>query len=89
MYGFLSGVVAAGFLIAALFFFRFWKSTRDWLFAIFGVSFILFAMGQLAVAVTGQTGREDQFWVYLFRLAGFALLLIAIIAKNLPRSEGR
>ena len=86
MYEFLGGVTAAGFLVAALFFFRFWKSTRDWLFAIFGVSFILFAVGQLTAAAT-QLPREDQGWIYLFRLAGFALLLIAIALKNVPRSQ--
>jgi len=86
MYQFLSGVIAAGFLVAALFFFKFWKSTGDWLFAAFGVSFILFALGQISSAVV-QVSREDLNWIYLFRLAGFALLLFAIVWKNVPRAH--
>ena len=89
MYQFLSGVIAAGFLVASAFFFRFWKSTRDWLFATFGLSFILFALGQLAASIAQlSVAREDDYsWVYLFRLAGFIMLIVAIVWKNVPRSH--
>jgi uncharacterized protein DUF5985 len=86
MFQFLSGMTAAGFLIAALFFFRFWRRTRDSLFATFGVSFILFAIGQTTALVSGAP-QEDRTWVYLLRLAGFTLLLVAIIRKNLGESK--
>ena len=89
MYQFFSGLIAAGFLIASVFFFRFWKTTRDWLFATFGLSFILFALGQLAASIVQLTElREDDYsWVYLFRLAGFVMLIVAIVWKNVPRSR--
>ena len=86
MYDFLTGVVTAGFLIAALFFFRFWKTTRDWFFAVLGIVFLLFTANQFA-AVVIQVPREEHSWIYLFRLLGFALLLVAITIKNLPRSK--
>lgn len=84
MYDFLSGMAAAGFLIAALFFFRFWKRTRDALFAIFSLAFVLFASNQ-AAALLLQNQHEDQSWIYLLRLLGFVLLLLGIIAKNFSR----
>ncbi len=88
MLEFLSGLVTAGFLIAALFFFRFWKRTGDSLFVFFGISFLLFAAGQ-ATAVFWGAPQDDKVWVFLLRLAGFILLLVAIVGKNrqsrLPR----
>jgi hypothetical protein len=84
MINFLSGMISAGDIIAALFFFRFWKRTGDSLFAVFGVSFILFAVSQTAL-ILADTPREDRSWIYLFRLAGFALLLGSIIWKNIRR----
>jgi uncharacterized membrane protein HdeD (DUF308 family) len=86
MFQFLSGMVATGFLIAALFFFRFWRRTKDSLFATFGVSFILFAIGQTA-GLLSDAPQDERTWVYLLRLAGFILLLVAIIRKNLGESK--
>ncbi|HZS63405.1 MAG TPA: DUF5985 family protein [Xanthobacteraceae bacterium] len=88
MASFFSGMIAMGYAVAALFFFRFWKRTADSLFAIFGVSFVLLALGQTA-GVVWQSYREDETWIYLFRLAAFILLLIAILAKNFSRSAKR
>src|SRR5581483_7246492 len=68
MVNFFSGMITMGFLVAALFFFRFWKQTRDFLFMSFAVSFILLALGQTA-GVVSQSYREDEIWIYLFRLA--------------------
>jgi len=81
---FLSGMATAGFLIAALFFFRFWKRTKDFLFVTFGIAFLLFAGGQ-AAALWLNLPHNDNSWVYLLRLAGFVLLLIAIARKNVAK----
>jgi hypothetical protein len=43
MHTFFSGMVTMGFLIAGLFFLRFWWRTQDKLFAVFAVAFWLFA----------------------------------------------
>jgi hypothetical protein len=88
MVNFFSGMITMGFLVASLFFFRFWKRTNDQLFATFGISFILLALGQTA-GVISQSYREDETWIYLFRLAAFILLLVAILAKNFSRSLKR
>ena len=83
MHEFLTGIVAAGFLIAAMFFFRFWKTTRDAFFAILAIAFVLFAANQAGVALL-EVFHEEQSWIYLLRLVGFALLLVAIALKNIP-----
>ena len=81
MYHFLSGLVAMGFVVASLFFVRFWRRTGDVLFLVFGLSFLLLALNQGLVSLAGLP-REDQSWVYLIRLAAFALLIAGIVGKN-------
>jgi TRAP-type C4-dicarboxylate transport system permease small subunit len=81
MTAFFSGMIAMGFLIAALFFFRFWWRTRDSLFAAFALAFLLFACNQ--ALITGiETSRDEKSLVYLLRLAGFALIIFAVVQKN-------
>ena len=86
MFDFLSGLVTGGFLVASVFFFRFWKRTGDLLFAIFGISFLLFALNQGATLWTNSP-QDDQGAVYLLRLTGFVLLVIAIAVKNFKKAE--
>ncbi|HWI25616.1 MAG TPA: DUF5985 family protein [Stellaceae bacterium] len=78
---FVSGATAMAYLIAGLFFLRFWRRTRDSLFLIFAIAFWLLAASSTAVALAGQEYNEA--WVYLFRLAAFVLIIIAILRKNL------
>ena len=86
MVSFLSGMITAGFLLAALFFFRFWKRTGDSLFATFGIAFVLFAIGQ-AMSATFDFLQDDKSLVFVLRLLGFGLLLIAIARKNLANPK--
>lgn len=79
---FLSGLITMGFIIAALFFFRFWKRTHDVLFVTFGLAFLLLAVNQALIGISDVSGEERSL-LYLPRLAAFALLIIAIVAKNL------
>ena len=72
---FLSGLITMGFIIAALFFFRFWKRTRDALFATFGFAFLLLALNQALVGLSNVPG-EGQSLLYLPRLLAFALLIV-------------
>ena len=82
---FLSGMITAGYLIAALFFLRFWKRTGDTLFATFGVSFTLFAISQ-SLSVSFDFLHDDKTAVFVLRLIGFGLLLVAIARKNLSKT---
>ena len=82
---FLSGTSTAGFLIASLFFFSFWRRTADSLFVAFGLAFLLLAANQ-AILTLAQISAEHRSWVYLLRLAAFGLLIVAIVNKNLGAS---
>jgi len=82
---FIGGVLTAGFAVAALFFLRFWKRTADRLFLTFAAAFVLLAANQAAPILLGISS-EDQGYIYLLRLAGFALIILAILGKNLRRS---
>lgn len=81
MYQFSAGLITMGYVVAALFFFRFWRRTRDHLFAMFGSAFLLFAMNQALVSLAGLA-REEASGFYLLRLAGFVLIIVAVVAKN-------
>ena len=85
--GFLSGLIAMGFMVAGLFFLRFWRRTRDGLFAAFAAAFWLLALNQ-ALATVLHTAEEAQSRIYLIRLAAFVIIIVAIAIKNLGRSRG-
>lgn len=81
LYDFLSGAVAFGFLTCGLFFFRFWRRTRDGLFLAFALAFGLLGIGQSILALA-NIPTEERGSLYLIRLAAFALILFAILKKN-------
>ena len=78
---FLSGAVTFGFLVAGLFFLRFWKRTRDGLFIAFALAFWLLGLTQALLAFT-DIPVEERSWLFLLRLAAFSLILISIWRKN-------
>ena len=78
---FLSGAVSFGFILAGLFFLRFWASTRDGLFLVFAIAFGLLGLNQGLIALTDMP-VEERSPLYLLRLAAFALILVAIWLKN-------
>lgn len=84
---FLSGAVAAAFIIAGLFFLRFWKRTRDELFIAFAFAFWLLGLTQALLALT-DVPVEERSWLYLLRLAAFSLILISIFLKNRGARRG-
>jgi hypothetical protein len=78
---FSAGALTLGFVIAGLFFLRFWKSTRDGLFLAFAAAFWLLGVAQ--ATLTFSTGLvEERSWLFLVRLAAFLLILFAIWRKN-------
>ena len=77
----LSGVLVAEYATIALFFLRFWKSSRDRLFAMFAVAFAILAVQRLAIALTHEL-LEQQAPLYLLRLAAFVVIVVAIVDKN-------
>lgn len=81
LYDFLSGAVALGFAICALFFLKFWKRTREELFMAFALAFLLLGIGQTVLALA-NIPTEERGALYLLRLLAFLLILGAIWRKN-------
>jgi len=81
MITFFAGALTASFLVAALFFLKFWRKTHDRLFAHFALAFVLFAINQVATTIV-EVNTERGSYIYLLRIAGYVLILIAIIEKN-------
>jgi len=84
LYGFLGGALTLGFLVAAAFFPKFWRRTGDRLFLAFAAAFALLSANQ-AVPVLFGIASEKQSYVYLLRLAGFGLIIWAVLAKTMRR----
>jgi hypothetical protein len=81
LFHFLSGALTMGFLVAGLFFLRFWKRTRDGLFIAFALAFTLLGLTQALLALS-NIPVEERSWLYLLRLTAFALILVSIWLKN-------
>ncbi len=87
LYVFLSGAVTTGFLVAGLFFLRFWRRTGDNLFVAFAFAFWLLGLTQALLALS-NIPVEERSWLYLLRLAAFSLILVSIGLKNRHARRG-
>ena len=81
----LSGALVFAYLVSGVHFLQFWRRTRDRLFVHFAVAFWLFALNQLLVSLPGAVDAPNES-VYLLRVTGFALILVAILDKNVTRA---
>ena len=88
MIEFMSGALTLGFVVAALFFLRFWRRTRDRLFLAFAIAFVLLALNQ-ALAQWLGAADERVGYTYLLRVIGFVLILAAVVDKNVSRGRLR
>lgn len=77
----LSGALAMGYAVAAVFFLKFWRQTRDPLFANFAAAFAILCVHLLALGALASL-NVNPLWFYVLRLAAFLLILVAIIGKN-------
>ena len=83
---FLMGVLATCFLVASLFFLRFWRDTRDSLFLAFALSFLIEGLNRIALLGAAHP-NEGRVWTYLVRLLATLIILGAIVRKNYGRSR--
>jgi hypothetical protein len=79
---FAAGFLTLGYLVAALFFLRYWRDSRDRLFVFFAASFALLALQRAVLALAPPTAAL-QLPSYGLRLVAFVLILAAIVDKNL------
>jgi hypothetical protein len=77
----LLGAIAMASLIAALFFLRFWRETRDRFFLLFAMAFFIEALSRAALGLTVASQEYAPFF-YTMRLLAFGLIIVAIIYKN-------
>lgn len=80
----LAGATTLGWLLAGLFFLRFWRQTRDTFFLYFTAAFWLEASTRVLAAALLST-NEDEPLLYLLRLIAYSLVIAAIWQKNRPR----
>ena len=81
MDNFLIGIIAAMSLVIALFFLRFWRTTRDRCFLFFALSFLIEAINRaLMVSVAGWLENSPSF--YMIRLLAYLLIIVSILDKN-------
>lgn len=83
----LAGAIAMGSFVIALFFLRFWRTTRDRFFLYFALSFLI--EGVHRIYASDASMGEDSPHHYLVRLAAYVLILWAIYEKNFPRDKGK
>lgn len=78
---FISGMLAAGYAVAALYFLKFWRQTGDRLFGFFAASFALLFCQRIALTLATDL-VADTAWYYVVRLLAFVLIIVAIVDKN-------
>ena len=83
----IGGIVTAS-LVAALFFFRFWRRTHDRFFLLFALSFLIDGVNRAILPFVVGTDEDTPLY-YLVRLICYGLILAAIILKNRDRSGPR
>jgi uncharacterized membrane protein HdeD (DUF308 family) len=81
VHGFLLGVISAASLIAGLFFLKFWRDTRDTFFVWFAAFFLVESVNRTAFLLL-ERPSEGHPLIYLIRLFGFVMILVAIYRKN-------
>ena len=78
---FLQTVAATCAGISGLFFLRFWRASRDRLFAFFCAAFWLIALSWALLALFSPQ-EETRPYIYVLRLLAFSLIMIGIVTKN-------
>jgi hypothetical protein len=79
--GFLLWVVVTSSIVAAAFFYRFWRRTQDRLFLAFAAAFLIEGLNRLSFLFI-QSPNEGSPAIYLVRLLAFLIIVMAIVAKN-------
>jgi hypothetical protein len=78
---FLTGMTSALSLVAALFFLRFWRQTRDRFFLLFSAAFFAMTFNWVSLALVDPE-NEIRPLFYTARAVAFVLILAAIVDKN-------
>jgi hypothetical protein len=80
------GGLATACWIAGVFFFKFWRVSRDRFFVFFFLAFWLLSLNWI-VLIAAQPLLEARQGAYVIRLAAFLLIIAAVIDKNRRASQ--
>lgn len=78
------GALVAMSLVAALFFLRYWRTSRDRFFLWFAAAFATFGVSW-ELLVCDPYASEHTSYIYAIRMLGFLEILAAILLKNQRR----
>lgn len=81
MESFFAGMLVMASLVIFLAFLRFWRLSKDRFFIWFAAAFLTFGLGW-TIRTFDPGVDEHAHLVYLPRLAGFLMILLAIYDKN-------
>ncbi|TFZ09005.1 hypothetical protein EZ216_02035 [Ramlibacter humi] len=76
----LAGATILANAVVGLFFFRYWRNTRDSFFLLFAASFWIEAANRMALALV--VGNELEPVFYMVRVIAYGLIVVAIVQKN-------
>jgi hypothetical protein len=86
---FLSGMTAALFITAAIFFLKFWTASKNRFFGFFAISSLFLALERIVTLVISVALSPASFeysplrgWAYLLRLLAFLAIFFAILDRN-------
>lgn len=85
---FMLGIIFTTSIVAAAFFFKFWRKTHERLFLAFGVAFLIEGFNRLGFLFLDDPS-EGSPAIYTIRLVAFLLVLVAILSKNRRSPVGR
>jgi hypothetical protein len=82
----LAGAVAMASFVAALFFLKYWRRTRDSFFLLFALAFGIDALSRFVLGIA-RVADESEPLYYIPRLVAFSLIILAIVLKNRPQNH--
>ena len=77
----LSGGIAVAFAMIGVCFIRFWRTSRNRLFLLFGIAFFVLVFERV-VLVLINPDNELAPYVYAMRLLAFSIIIAAIVDQN-------
>jgi hypothetical protein len=79
--GFLLGIIVTTSFVAAAFFWKFYRQTRDTLFLAFAATFTIEGLNRIGFLFI-DSPNEGSPAIYAVRLVAFLIILAAIVRKN-------
>lgn len=75
----LAGAILVSAWAISVFFFRYWRKTRDRLFGFFAAAFVLLGIERVSILAASNEVHSS---VYLIRFCAFLVILLGVFDKN-------